>query len=1180
MKLKSLELVGFKSFAKKTKIDFPNGLTEIVGPNGSGKSNVIEAIRWALGEQSAKNLRSNKMSDVIFSGSQGHPALDRARVSLLFDNSDHYLKTKFTEVRISRQIYRDGTSYYYLNGKECRLRDLQKLFMNSGIGSGSFAIISQDQVQQIFQSKPEDRRFIIETAAGIYRYKAQKHAAQTKLKRTRDNLARVTDIGRELKDRLTQLKSQREQAQVYLKAKKHLQALKLKQQSLKVSVCRAHFQLTQKKLQENHTHLAVAKRTVHKYQTSQQHVQAKVQKFNQQSEDLQAKLLKIVQKVDAVNNQQKLDEQKLEFTKQSIQHDQNQLTKVKVHLETLQATQKANQPKLKQQRTRVNALQRKLVATDDRSVTQKLEHMRDQVSHLQSDYVQKIQKQNDLENQINNYQQGQQNRQARLATITDQQAQLKATAQKLHATAADQQQQTQAIQTKVTHVQTELKSQRQQQERLQNVVNQLQNNYQPRFRAYQARVAQARGLERLMNNHSDLYYGVRNLLQHAQEFPGILGPVAKFLHVPGTYVKAIETTLRGQLQQVVVKTPLVAKHAINFLKQQRLGRVTFLPLNAVQPRWISQQLIQQTRVLPGLIGVAADLVQMPAEFETVKKHLLGNVLVAKDLSSAIQISRRLQHRYRIVTLDGELINAGGAITGGRDRHVREGLLTREYQAQRLQKELEQTQRSLQSDQTTLHTKQQKLQNMQQSQIQLQNTLNHLEQQAFVQQTKVKHQKHLVHEQVAKRQSLMAAKQKLQAVPEQSSLTALKATAEKHRNGLAETSLTIKQLQQKIKKQAQVVAKQQKAVQLLREKYLNQKNAYQNQQHQQHSIVTEIQQAQAEVQQDQQQLQTAQQQVKALDTKVKSFVTSQSVQNKLDQIKKHRHIVQSHLHKVSYQLTQVEQNIYQAQNHLVQLQTQGNRYQMQADKLKQQVQALQAQLPADTKPVTLKITEAQKALRNLSQRYRRVQAQFQELGLVNLKAIEEYAKVNKRYTFLHDQIDDLTSSKQELINAMDNMNSTIRIKFKRTFDAVNRMFHQTYEEIFVGGKAKLTLTDPQHLLTTGINIMAQPPGKRYRNMELLSGGERALTAIALLFAIIRIRPVPFCILDEAESALDLVNVSRFAKYIQKLKRQTQFIVITHRKETMLYADNLYGITMQESGISKLIGVNLRDMKKKG
>ncbi|USS87538.1 chromosome segregation protein SMC [Fructilactobacillus hinvesii] len=1176
MKLQSIQISGFKSFADRTVIDCQEGLTGIVGPNGSGKSNVIEAIRWALGEQSAKQLRGQKMKDVIFSGSNDRRPLNRAEVSLLFDNQDHYLATDYAEVKITRRYYRNGESHYLLNDQECLLRDIQGLFLDTGLGEGSLSIISQGNVDEILAGDTGQRRAVIETAAGVYRYKKQKTDAEKKLADTQANVDRVSDIAHELAKQLEPLQTQKQTAELYLEKNNRLerlqftqfvtqkQQLQTKQQQTKLRLKKST--ASQQRLTERIEHLTTQKQTVNQ----------QLKRGHQKQDQLQEQLLNATKQLEMATGEAKLRNQQLEFKQTQLtelrqrqeqrQHQINQLTEQQRTAQTAEQATNAQLQKLAQA----------IEASEATIMLKRVEAEEADLEQAQSQYVTLMQKltsqKNDLRvaDQLSERQQQAYRTQQRQLQDLETEKQRQAT--ELEAATKN----VAALKQRVTAAQTQQQHFKAQVDELAKQQEQNQQAWYQQLRELQTIKTECDSLKNMVLGHNNLYRGSRNLLRHQQEIPGILGPVGDFLQVDDRYLRAIETTLGGALQQVVVDTVANARTAIRFLSQHQLGRVTVLPLDALNERFVNPSLLQIARTQPGFLGVAADLVTMPSRMQRVKNHLLGNVIITDTLQNATAMSQQLRRRVKIVTLAGEVVNAGGSITGGRNQRDENGILS---QKQRLQK-LEQQQTKLQ---TQLDQREQKLAQLKQKEQRVQAQRDDWYQQESDQTAELKvQQQRVTHltEQLQQQEREIAAAQlqmKLDFTDDNEPTTVDEQVIKQTEAELEQNQATIQRLKRDIqahKQQQQdsqsVLMDQQQQVSQIRER-LNQARA------EKQRIVQQLQAEQQAADQEQRKLAQLQQELAQLQAEQpvapeQLQAEIQTDQQQLAELKRQLTADQAQGEAVETELNQNQQQLAKVQQERHQLEVDVQLEDQQLTKLQTQLEELQNHSQQQLQVVAL---ETELLKRELAE----VRAQITELGPVNVGAIAAYDELKERADFVNDQLNDLLAAKTELLTIMNQMDQTVKERFQKTFTEVAKAFGTVFRHIFGGGEAKLKLADPHHLLTTGIDILVKPPGKRYRDLSLLSGGEKALTALALLFAVLQVRPVPFVILDEAESALDPANVDRFAQYMQKLKQQTQFIVITHRKETMVYADQLVGITMQDSGVSKLVSVNLDDTKQR-
>ena len=1179
MRLLSLTLDGFKSFAQPTTIEFRPGMTGIIGPNGSGKSNIIEAIRWVLGEQSAKTLRGNKMADVIFNGSEDRAPLNRALVSIAFDNSDHYLNSDFSELKITRKLYRNGDSEYLINGQQVRLRDIIDLFVDSGVGRESFSVISQGRIAEIFNGKPADRRAIIETAAGVSKYKQNKATAEKRLDTTRENLNRVNDIVAELEDQLEPLAEQSALAQDYLEQKGKFDLLDKTRTVRELDSNQAALKQIVAKQEKAQTMAAEYDEQAKAAAQALAQQQAQQKRLLVVKDELQQKILDATTIIGKLNSKQSLSSVRLEQReneKQRLLARQNELK------QQLAATEEAllqqdqaiadQQQAIKEHQTALNEAKSQSAEQRAQQLAQKLESMRDQqvdlmqkqaAAHNQQTFLQRSHEQ-----ALSQYQQHSdelKNVQERLENAqrnADQQAQLVIAAQK------EQQAKNQ-----------QLDQEKAQQAQLQTQYEQVQQSWYQALGDVRSCQNRVKNYQAMAADYTGYYSGVQNVLKQRRQFNGLYGPVSELIKVPQAYTTALETVLGGQLQHLVVATQNDGKQIINYLVRQRGGRATILPLDTLRGGYQPRNLAR-LRTLPGFVGHASELIQYDPRFQVVIDHLLSNTIVADNLDHATLLAKEGQHQVRVITLDGQLINTSGAMTGGASRSQRIGLLSQQQMVEKMKQELQvQQQRS-----SELEQKVSQLEQARRSNQQALATLQNETAQANQKLSEAKANQQLADSQLAElkrqlkaldyqanaagnpdqfAQEMAAAKQNEQQLADE--LTQLKVTMEKikqQQNDLQNNaSAQLEQLHEMqqwlaVARERLRQAKEQRAELQTRQDDTNEHLTSLRQQlqmldHDDQLQADDRQTTAAALAEAQQQLHDAQDQLKASDEKLTTLNDQLQDANKQnDRLQALQRAAIEDLSGIKSQRARLEMLIDQGLNRL------SETYSMTLADARQEL----SPLPDD----------------ELNRQLKLLKRGMDELGPVNTGAIQEYERISERYDFLSGQKADLEKARDQLKETMDAMDEQVKTRFIKTFKEVSAAFTETFATIFEGGQAKLVLTDPDDVLTSGVDIMAQPPGKRNQQLSLLSGGEKALTAIALLFATLKVRPVPFAILDEPEAALDEVNVDRFAKYLSRFGEDgPQFIVITHRKGTMMNANVLYGVTMQESGVSKMVSVDVEE-----
>lgn len=1179
MQLLSLTLDGFKSFAQKTTIKFEPGMTGIIGPNGSGKSNIIEAIRWVMGEQSARHLRGDKMADVIFNGAADRQPLNRAVVSITLDNSDHYLASDFRELTITRKLYRNGDSEYLINGQKVRLKDITDLFIDSGLGRESFSIISQGRVAAVFNGKPEDRRGIIETVAGVAKYKKNKETAEKRLTATMDNLNRVNDIIGELSRQLEPLADESALAKDYLEQKKRFDLLDRTQTVRQYD--RQRQQLTAVQTKYRQTAKLVAD-----YQAQQKKVDAVLTQLKQrraallrQKDAAQQAILTQTEKIAQLKNQQSMSSMKRDQQVADQQRLNEQAAKLEAQLQAAQQDQQAVKDQLAAHEQEMDQHQADYDAAKQMSNAERIQALNQQLGDLRNQQINLMQE---------------------LTTVHNQQAFLK----RSHEQRVSQQNQNsselQDRQAQQARLSADQQSQQEELDRLNDQVNQLQaqvtnldhqltaitQQYQQAQRDWYAALGDVHSTKSRIKNYQAMseeyagyYQGVRTVLQNRQAFPGLAGPVSELFDVPAKLTTAIETVLGGQLQQLVVDRQTTGKQIISYLVQHRGGRVTILPLDTLIHRRPASSW-NQVAGMPGVVGRAVDLINFDPQFQLVADYLLGSTVVADSLDHATVIARAGRHQLRVVTLDGQLINASGAMTGGANRHRQHGLLTQKQLGKQLNDLLHQQEnqvsqaeqrvadlkqrhddqeKQLTGLQAQLHTAQLD-QHAAQSQLEvlagrlqdLNRQIQSLQSQADQQGNQVKDDQtqvaQLKQKEAAVAHRQQATEEKISTLTEQIHALETNASAQNEQLHQMEQWLAVAaERQQQFQRQVDAAAKTVVDTQDELTRVKDQLTALAAAMNNDHSQADN----QAALEKTQALLTKTKAQVEKYDQELAKLNDDLAIQE--DKHQRTAELQQSASDDASdlkAQQVRIESRLDQLLNHL------SEQYEMTIEAARQEVSDLDDD--------------------QLARQLKLLRRGLAELGDVNVGSIAEYDRVKKHYDFLKGQQDDLLAARKQLNQTMGEMDSQVEQRFTQTFKRVSTAFDETFKQIFGGGQAKLVLTDPNHPLTTGIDIMAQPPGKKNQHLSLLSGGERALTAITLLFAILKVRPVPFAILDEPEAALDELNVQRFAQYLNRFgKTGPQFIVITHRKGTMMGADVLYGVTMQESGVSKMVSVDVID-----
>lgn len=1178
MQLKHLVINGFKSFADKTEIDFVPGLTGIVGPNGSGKSNITEAIRWTLGEQSAKSLRGEKMGDVIFAGTATRPPLNRAEVTMTFDNSDGYLKDQPASVSVTRRLYRDGESDFLINKQPVRLKDIIDLFMDSGLGKESFSFISQGRVESIFNSKPEERRGILEEAAGVLKYKQQKQKAQHELQDTDDNLARVHDIVAELQHQVTPLEEQASLARDFERQTADYQRIHKQILALEIGQLATEQETTQTQATETKKQVEALTQKVKALEQRSETLTATDQDMDARLTKLNDELLTKSMKVENLTGEVNLSSERASNAQDTLKDLQDQLTAAKDQLTTANEKSATLQTQLATQKKQRRELEAQLQTQTERAHTP--EQLNAQLEQAQNHYIALLQKQADNKNALASVQKDQQIAENQQSARTSRLHELQKRVEQAQAAKAAGEARLTEVTEALAAVQTSQQEARQIAAGDNNAYEQANQAFQHAVNDYQRAKARFETLQELKDDYAGFYAGVRAVLKHKAQLPGVIGAVAELLQVPTEYEQAFDIALGANLQAVVTEDEAAAKQAINYLKAQRAGRATFLPVSVIRPRQLPQALKTRLSQQVGFIGVGVELVQFDAHLQPVMANLMGSLLVADNLDHGIQIANATQHRYRIVTLGGDILNPGGALTGGQVKTRASSPLARTQEVTQLKQRLTDMNHSLQKQQAALKTLMNKA-NLSRQAADETSAKVAAQQAALTAQTgQQKTQAETttqLERQLKAMQLSMAGEEdfeaKTSALTDEGASIAAQLTEAQHKIADTKEALTAAS-DEEADYQAQLTALQTKLAVLKNQQQTTKTQLEQWQDNAVsadnavHSLSKRIETITHGAQDSAHEKATRKATIANLNREIETLKVEQ------DKLTKEKAANRGTLSDVSAQITTTYTQQHQAMTAAEQQAVDLNRIKLSLDsRLNTLAESYQLTYEAAAKGLSVKAEE----LPTLKSKLKLLKRGLDDLGPVNPNAIAEYDSVKERYEFLTKQQDDLVKAKDQLAATMAELDEEVKTRFKDMFDETNKAFQEIFPRMFGGGHAHLSLTDPTDLLNTGLEISAQPPGKKLQRLSLLSGGERALTAIVLLFAILQVRPVPFSILDEVEASLDDVNVNRFGEFLKHYASDTQFIVITHRRGTMLAANMLYGVTMQESGVSKMMAVSLDDVR---
>ena len=1176
MYLKSIEMQGFKSFADKTKVVFDRGVTAVVGPNGSGKSNITESLRWALGESSAKSLRGGKMPDVIFAGTENRNPLNFASVVVTLDNSSGFIVNKNKEIKVERHIYRSGDSEYLIDGQKVRLRDVHDLFMDTGLGRDSFSIISQGRVEAIFNSKPEERRAIFEEAAGVLKYKTRKKETESKLAQAQGNLDRLDDIIYELDNQVKPLEKQAQTAKKFLE-------LDGQRKELYLDVLVAQLSLGKEKLSEKEAELESVKTELTSYykqrselEQENQSLKEKRHRLSVQLDREQAVLLDVTKLISDL--ERKIEVHKLESSQNesSRQEAQARLENLLTRREQLEEQIEQKQGVLEQLENSLSSLKEDIAAVD-REISYFSEDPDQVLDHLREQYVALMQEEAEASNRLTKIQQDIANQISLSESKSEDLARLqteKQTAQEeldksrksLEEADHELRQLLERYQTKKSELDQVQATYQSEQGRLFDLLDQLKGK--------QARQS---SLEAILKNHSNFYAGVKAVLQEAPSLGGIIGAVSEQLTFDTRYQTALEIALGGASQNVIVEDEATAKRAIAFLKEKRQGRATFLPLTTIKPRQLSGQQISLLESSDGFLGLASDLVTYQPNLDVIFQNLLGTIAIFDTIDHANKAARATKFQVRMVTMDGAEIRPGGAFAGGSNRNNSTTFIKPELDA--LLGEIAELSSQLQEQESLVAAKKTSLDLTKEA---LETIKAEGEEARLNQQSARIHQ-----EQAENRLAQLSVQYDLQmsqvsptilteldeeATKEAANVQALnekKIALEQQINQVRDNRDSIQESLQKLQtKKGQLTLVQAEATSQLRFEQIDMRRL------QEEKATTEKDIAILEDLINQKVVALEDTTIELLEEQLQAASDKQSQTNQI-------------LIRLKFELEDIDGQFEDLEERLQQARTKNDdlirkQAKLEAD-CEQAGDTLRTLLGNLTEHFKLSFEAAQsqaKAVENLAsaeQNLKNLERAIRALGPVNLDAIEQYDEVNNRLTFLNEQRTDILSARDLLLDTIHEMDDEVKERFKVTFEAIRESFKQTFKQMFGGGSADLILTE-NDILTAGVEISVQPPGKKIQSLNLMSGGEKALSALALLFSIIRVKTIPFVILDEVEAALDEANVKRFGDYLNRFDKESQFIVVTHRKGTMAAADAIYGVTMQESGVSKIVSVKLKDMEK--
>ena len=1182
MYLKRLELYGFKSFADKTVLEFMPGITSVIGPNGSGKSNISDAIKWVLGEQSMKSLRGAKSEDIIFAGTQNRKSLGYAECSIVFDNQDAKLPIEYSEITVTRRIYRSGETGYFINKTPCRLKDILELFMDTGIGKEGYSIIGQGKIDEILSNKSEDRRHIFEEASGIVKYRVRKQETEKKLEQTKLNLLRINDVLSEIEGKIEPLKAQSEKAKKFLDLREELKNIEISLFLYNIDIAKEKIEAISKDFNILHEQLVTEENKKEELQQLKEKLKQEIENLNIQIEKLQNIGFESTNKIERLNSEINVAKERIEVNKENYDRYWKEIEELKIKSNELieekeQKTSKKqnlfeNKKKFEQE---LNQKQKEL-----NELTSKLSEKELQIEEEK----QKVEFNTDLRyeklNQMNTQNANFENLEKREKIIKeelsnviselDEQRMNKTEILKTFTEIEDAREKVKKAMEEITQKKEESNQKIVQYD---SAIHQLEND----VRIKQARHQFLTETEREKEGYNK---SVKALLldceKNANLAKGMHGVLANLLVVSKEYKTAIEMSLGQGLQNIVTDTEETAKKLVEYLRENNLGRASFLPISSMKGKKLEK--INQKNIT-GVIGIASDLVKYDSIYEQIILNLLGRTVVVENMDVAIALARQNSYSFKIITLKGDVVNPSGSITGGSVATRTVNILGRKEEINQLAKEIQKQKEKLQTIQTEKEEYVASIENILEEAAGLEKQIADTEIMYATEKQKVV----LLEENIAKleirRNKLKEEQQK--NIEEKQNITLIKQTIEKEISHIEEEN---RQLNQVIAEFVTLNSDSQKYIDDLNFNITNLKISVSSFDESQSSIDEIVQRIEQEMQNNR----TSMENKKQLRLKIlqENEELTQSIQNtitqiqivkeevnnsstKVEELKKIRIIKNEEQNKTEDTQKQQSQIIDNLKEQITKIEFKKSKIELEMEntinKMWEDYELTPNQITQYEKPENIALTTKKvNCLRN----------EIKELGSINIDAIEEYKQTSQRYDFMCEQRLDLENASAKLKKMITEMTINMKEQFTSQFKLINQNFKETFVQLFGGGQAELKLTDEDNVLECGVDIEVQPPGKKLQNMMLLSGGEKAFTAIALLFAILKINPAPFCVLDEIEAALDDVNVYRFADYLKQFAKQTQFLIITHRKGTMEVADTVYGITMEENGISKLLSIKLK------
>ena len=1181
MFLKRLELQGFKSFADKTVLEFMPGITAVIGPNGSGKSNISDSIRWVLGEQSMKSLRGNKSEDIIFAGTQNRKSLGFAEASIVIDNSDGKLPIEFAEVVVTRRIFRNGDSGYFINKTPCRLKDVLELFMDTGIGKDGYSIIVQGKIDEILSNKSEDRRNIFEEAAGIVKYRARKTESEKKLEQTKLNLLRINDILSEIEANIEPLKKQSDKAKKFLELRDELKSIEIGLFLYNID----NYKEQLKKLAED----------IDIILSEQKEEESRLSVIQNLKENLKLELEEVITKIEETQNLGFESEKKIEQINSEINVAETKITNNIQNRETyLKEIEELNKRNTEIKEEKDNRISKKdnLLANREK-FAKELEEKEKTLNEISSKFSDEEKKIEEKKKQVEQNTEVKYENREKINTIeinNDNLSKRGKTVQNEITDTISKLDEKRMIKSELLKTFNEKEAKRNECEKRLNEIKTKKDEANTKILNYENKIndlstelrvkdSKQKFLSEMEKEKEGYSRAVKALLLECEKDSklnkGVKGVLANIITVPTEYQIAIETVLGQTLQNIVTETEEDAKKLIEYLRKNNLGRASFLPIASVKGKKVDR-LIKNN--LQGVIGIANDLVKADKEYEGIILNLLGRTVVVENMDTAIILARQNSYGFRIVTLKGDIINPSGAISGGSIAQKTSSIIGRTSQIKELEKEIEKLKQEIEKVSKEKEEYEESIEDLLEEITSIEQSSQEIQIEYATEKQRIESLEESILNLETRLESLKTeSKQIEQTILEN----------EKQKSTIKEKTMELEKEIEAISGEIQAFAEKdkenQKYIDDLNFEITNLKISLSSFDESNNSMQEILERIETELQANTSKIESKQEQSKqVLEENEKLKKTIENLKQSIEQIKQEVSLSSETVEKLKQEkieknnsITKTETEIEEKYRIIEEIKNQANKLEVKKSKIDVELEQIINKMWEDYEitPNTAgeykkpnNIAETTKNVKNLREK-------IKELGSINIDSIEEYKQTKERYDYMCEQRLDLENSSNKLKKVIQDMTKIMKEQFEAQFKTINKNFGEVFKELFGGGKAELRLTDEEDILNCGIEIEVQPPGKKLQNMSLLSGGERAFTAIALLFAILKINPAPFCVLDEIEAALDDVNVYRFADYLKKFTQDTQFLVITHRKGTMEASDTVYGITMEESGISKLLSMKL-------